>query len=112
MNRHIVFITLVSGILSAMFPQAMQGKDGEDVADPNDMDSVIIALTRFDVNDKIVDVNEQITDVNDQTLDVNLPTLELRYKIINNSSKDIWICDSVGFMKMSLRYSWKTTKPF
>ena len=92
MNRYILFITLMAGILSVMFQQSVLGQDGEDVADQNDVDSVIIALTRLDVNDLILDVNDQIPDV-------NVPALELRYKIINNSEQDVWICDSVGFIE-------------
>jgi hypothetical protein len=64
----------------------------KNVADQNDVDSVIIALTQLDVNDLILDTN-------DQTLDVNVPTLELRYKIINNSDQDVWICDSVEWIE-------------
>jgi hypothetical protein len=93
------------GVLSVIFSQSAYGQEGEDVADQNDVNSVIIALTRLDVNDlildvndQILDVNEQATDANDQALDVNIPTLELRYKIINNSSNDIWVCNSVGFI--------------
>ena len=99
MNRYILFIALVVGVLLVMFPQSSYGQDGEDVTDQNDVDSVIIALTRLDVNDLILDINDQIPDVNDQTLDVNIPTLTLKYKIINNSSEDIWVCDSVGFIE-------------
>ena len=56
-----------------MFPHSSCGQDGEDVTDQNDVDSVIIALTRLDVNDT---------------------TLELSYKIKNNTDNDVWICDS------------------
>ncbi len=96
----------MAGVLSAMFPQSARGQDGNDVADQNDVDSVIIALTRLDVNDIILDVNDQIPDVNDQTedpngetLNIEEPTLELRWKIKNNSDHDVWICDSVGFIE-------------
>ncbi len=51
MNRYVLFIVLITGVLLVMFPQSVQGQDGEDVADQNDVDSVIIALTHLDVND-------------------------------------------------------------
>ena len=75
MNRYIVFIALMTGVLFVMFPQTTQGWDGEDVTDQNDVNSVIIALTRLDVNDT---------------------NLELSYKIKNNTDHDVWICDSVN----------------
>jgi len=65
----------MAGVLSVMFPQSTRGQDVEDVADQNDLDSVIIALTRLDVNDT---------------------NLELSYKIKNNTDHDVWICDSVN----------------
>jgi hypothetical protein len=81
-----------------MFQQSVFGKDGDDVTDQNDVDSVIIALTRLDVNDLTLDVNDQISDVNDQFIDPNSealdtdePTLELRWKIKNNADQDFWI---------------------
>ena len=74
MNRYILFIALMVGVLSIMFTQSAFGQDGEDVADQNDVDSVIIALTRLDVNDT---------------------NLELSYKIKNNTDHDVWICDDV-----------------
>jgi hypothetical protein len=86
--------------------QANYGHDGDDVADQNDVDSVIIALTLLDVNDLTLDVNDQTTDANDQspdpnaeTLNIDEPTLELRWKIKNNSDHDIWVCDLVGFIE-------------
>ena len=106
MNRYILFIALMVGVLLVMFPQSSYGQDGEDVTDQNDVDSVLIALTRLDVNDLIVDVNEQIPDVNEQLPDPNSetfntaePTLELRWKIKNNFDQDVWICDSVGWVE-------------
>jgi hypothetical protein len=91
MNRMKCLITALSFcVLSAMFLQSSFGQDVNDVADQNDVDEVIIALTRLDVNDLILDANDQIPDA-------NVPTLELRYKIINNYDQDVWICDSVGF---------------
>ena len=75
MNRNIIFITLMAGILSLMFQPSAWGQDGEDVVDQNDVNSVTIALTRFDVNDT---------------------TLELSYKIKNNTDHDVWICDDVS----------------
>jgi len=96
----------MAGILLVMFPQSSYGQDGEDVSDQNDVDSIIIALTRLDVNDLILDVNDQIPDVNNQPLDPNgetlnivETTLELRWKIKNNSDQDVWVCDSVGFIE-------------
>ncbi len=75
MNRYILFVALMAGVLLVMFPQSSNGQDGEDVTDQNDVDSVIIALTRLDVNDT---------------------NLELSYKIKNNTDHDVWICDSVN----------------
>ena len=75
MNRYILFIALVVGVLLVMFPQSSYGQDGEDVTDQNDVDTVIIALTRLDVNDT---------------------KLELSYKIKNNTDHDVWICDNVS----------------
>ena len=75
MNRYILFNALMIGVLLVTFPQSSYGQDGEDFTDQNDVDSVIIALTRLDVNDT---------------------TLELSYKIKNNTDHDVWICDSVN----------------
>jgi len=75
MNRYILFIALMVSVLLVMFPQSLYGHDGEDVTDQNDVDSVIIAMTRLDVNDT---------------------NLELSYKIKNNTDHDVWICDSVS----------------
>ena len=74
MNRYILFIALMVGVLLVMFPQSSYGQDGEDVADQNDVDSVIIALTHLDVNDT---------------------NLELSWKIKNNTDHDVWICDDI-----------------
>jgi hypothetical protein len=77
MNRHILFIALVIGILSAMLPQSSYGRYGEEVADQNDVDNdvdtVIIELTHLDVNDT---------------------NFEMGWKIVNNTDHDVWICDS------------------
>ncbi len=101
-----VILTLSLFVLLARCPKAECGQDGGDLPDQNDVDSIVIALTRLDVNDLILDVNDQTTDANDQSLDPNdetlnidEPTLELRWKIKNNSDQDIWICDSVGFIE-------------
>ena len=75
MNRYILFIALVVGVLLVMFPQSSYGQDGDDVTDQNDVDPVTIALTHMDVNDT---------------------NLELSYKIKNNTDHDVWICDSVS----------------
>jgi hypothetical protein len=77
MNRNILFIALMAGVLLVMLPQSVLGQDGGDVADQNDVDSVIIALTRLDVNDT---------------------NLELSWKIKNNTDHDVWICDDVSVM--------------
>jgi len=74
MNRYILSIALIVGVLLVMFPHSSCGQDGEDVTDPNDEDSVIIALTSLDVNDT---------------------KLELSWKIKNNTDHDVWICDDV-----------------
>jgi hypothetical protein len=58
------------------------------------INAVIIALTRLDVNELILDVNNQALDVNDQTL-------ELAYRIMNRSSHDIWVCNSMDFIEDS-----------
>ena len=75
MNRHILFLAMMTGVLLVMLPQSVQGQVSEDVADQNDVNSVIIALTRLDVNDT---------------------KLDLSYKIKNNTDHDVWICDSVN----------------
>lgn len=74
MNRYILFIALMAGVLLVMFPQSSNGQDGEDVTDQNDVDSVIIALTHLDVNNT---------------------KLDLSYKIKNNTDHDVWICDDI-----------------
>ena len=74
MNRHILFLAMMTGVLLVMLPQSVQGQVSEDVADQNDVNSVIIALTRLDVNDT---------------------KLELSYKIKNNTDHDVWICDDI-----------------
>ena len=74
MNRCILFIALVAGVLSVMLPQSAFGRDGDDVADQNDIDSVIIALTHLDVNDT---------------------NLKVDYKIVNNTDHGIWLCDGL-----------------
>jgi len=75
MNRmKCLIMVLTFCILFAMFSQSACGQDGDGVADQNDVDSVIIALTRLDVNDT---------------------SLELGWKIINNTDHEVWICDSL-----------------
>ena len=77
MNRYLLFIALMAGILLAMFQQSSYGRYGEEIVDQNDVDndvdSVAITLTHLDVNDT---------------------NLELGFKIINNTDHDVWICDS------------------
>jgi len=75
MNRYILFLVLIAGVLSVIFPQPSYGQNGEDAADQNDVNSVTIALTHLDINDT---------------------KLELSYKIKNNTDHDVWICDSVN----------------
>lgn len=90
MSRSKSFIlTLALCALIGGYPRAQSGQDEGDLSDQNDVDSIVIALTRLDVNDLILDVNDQTLDVNDQTL-------ELRYKVKNDSDQDIWVCDGVG----------------
>jgi len=86
-----LILTLTVWISLVRCPEAAHGQDGGDLADQNDVDTVMIALTRLDVNDLILDVNDQALDVNDQTL-------ELRYRIINRSDHDVWICESVDYL--------------
>jgi len=89
-------LILVSGLILvlSLFPLLVRcplaecSQNGGDLTDQNDVDTVIIALTRLDVNDLILDVNDHTLDVNDQTL-------ELRYKIMNRSEHDIWICKDI-----------------
>jgi hypothetical protein len=80
MNRHILFTALMAGILSAMFQQLSYGRYGEEIADQNDVDSVI------DVDSVLIELTH---------LDVNDTNLELGFKIINNSDHDVWVCDDV-----------------
>jgi hypothetical protein len=87
-----LILTLTLCALIGGYPKAQSGQDNGDLPDQNDMDPILIALTRLDVNDLILDVNDQPLDVNDQTL-------ELRYKVKNDSDHDIWVCDSVGFIE-------------
>jgi len=88
----ILILTLALCALIGGYPQAQYGQDEGDLPDQNDVNPIVIALTRLDVNDLILDVNDQPLDVNDQTL-------ELRYKVKNDSDHDIWVCDSVGFIE-------------
>jgi len=70
-------------VLLITFPQSAREQDGEDVADQNDVDSVIIALTHLDVNDT---------------------NLELGLKIINNTDHDVWICNGYEYPDGSICY--------
>jgi len=79
--------------------QVTYGQDGNNLPDPNELETVMIALTRLDVNDLITDVDGRISDVNDQVLDVNDQTLEIRWKIKNNLDQDVWICNGVGWIE-------------
>jgi hypothetical protein len=78
MNRHILFIALVAGILSSMLQQSSYGRFGEDedIADQNDVGPVKIELTHLDVNDT---------------------NLEVGFKIINNTDHDVWICNGYEY---------------
>jgi hypothetical protein len=103
-----LILTLSLFVLLAKCPQAECGQDSGDLPDQNDVEPVMIALTRLDVNDyapdandQSVDVNDQILDVNEQGLDVNDQILELVYRIMNRSSHDIWVCNSMGFIEDS-----------
>ena len=80
MNRNILFIVLVTGLLSAMFQQLSYGRYGEEITDQNDVDSVI------DVNSVTITLTH---------LDVNDINLELGWKIKNNTDHDVWICDTI-----------------
>ena len=72
MNRYILFIALMTGLLLAMSPKGTFG----DVSANDQNSDVSITITKFQVNDQ---------------------TLELSWKIVNHSDHDVWICDSVGF---------------
>ena len=50
------------------------GRDGNDLADQNDLEAVMIVLTKLEVTDR---------------------TLELHYKIKNGSDHNVWVCDSL-----------------
>lgn len=83
-----LILTLTLCALIGGYQQVQYGQDEGDLQDQNDVDPIVIALTRLDVNDLILDVNDQPLDVNDQTL-------ELSYKIKNDSEHDIWICKDI-----------------
>jgi len=71
----ILILTLILCALLGGYPQAEYGQDGGDLADQNDVDTVMIALTKLAVNDT---------------------TLDLSYKIKNHSDHDIWICEDLN----------------
>ena len=83
-----LILALVVGISFVRYPKTAYAQEEDILPDQNDVEPVIIALTRLDVNDLILDANNLLLDVNDQTL-------ELRYKIINLSERDIWICKNI-----------------
>ena len=72
MNRYILFIVLMVGVLSVMCQKAAFG----DVSANEQDAAVTMTITKLQVNDQ---------------------TLELSWKIVNSSDHDVWICDSVGF---------------
>jgi len=83
MNRNkILILTLVLCVLIGGYPKAEYRQDNSDLPDQNDVETVMIALTHLDVNDQTPDVNDQ--------------TLELRYRIVNRSADDIWVCSDVS----------------
>jgi hypothetical protein len=99
MNKSVTLILALSLILTLTLctllvrhPEIVYAQDRDVLPDQNDVEQVLITLTRMDVNDLILDVNDQPLDVNDQTL-------ELRYKIMNNSQQDIWVCNGVGWVE-------------
>ena len=99
MNKPVTLFLALSLILAltvctslVRYQEAIYAQDGDVLPDQNDVEPVMIALTRLDVNDLIPDVKNQIPDINDQTL-------ELRYKIMNNSKQDIWVCNGVGWVE-------------
>jgi hypothetical protein len=87
-----LILILTVGISFVRYSRIVYGQDEDVLPDQNDVEQVLIALTRLDVNDLIFDVNDQSLDVNDQTL-------ELRYKIKNNSDQDVWVCSGVGWIE-------------
>jgi hypothetical protein len=70
MNRHILFIALMAGLLSTTCQKAASG----DVSADEQNSDVSLTITKFQVNDQ---------------------TLELSYKIKNDSGHDVWICDRI-----------------
>ena len=70
-----LILTLTVWISLVRCPEAAHGQDGGDLADQNDMDTVMIALTKLDVNDQ---------------------NLKLSYEIRNDSNHDIWICEDLN----------------
>lgn len=86
-----LILALVVGISFVRYPKTAYAQDEDILPDTNDIEPVMIALTRMDVNDLILDVNDQPLDVNDQTL-------ELRWKIKNTSDQDVWVCNGVGWI--------------
>ena len=71
MNRYIIFIALMAGLLLATFPKAACG---DVLANEQDSD-VSITITKFQLNDQ---------------------NLELSWKIVNSSDHDVWICESMS----------------
>lgn len=70
MNRYILFIAMMIGLLSSMYPKVVFG----DVSANEQNSDVSITITNFQVNDQ---------------------TLELGWKIVNSSDHDVWICDNI-----------------
>lgn len=73
-----LILTLTAWISLVRCPEAAHGQDSEDLPDKNDVETVMIALTRLDVNDQTPDVNDR--------------ALKLRWRIMNDFEHDIWIC--------------------
>ncbi len=76
-----LILILTVWISLARCPQAVHGQDGIDLPDQNDVKTVMIALTRLDVNDQTPDVNDR--------------ALKLRWRIMNDFEHDIWICKEI-----------------
>ncbi len=70
MNKPVTLILTLSLILALTvwisffrYPETAYAQDGDVLPDQNDVEPVIMALTRLDVNDLILDVNDQIPDI-------------------------------------------------
>lgn len=70
MSRYILFIAMIIGLLSSMYPKVVFG----DVSANEHNSDVSMTITSFQVNDQ---------------------DLELGWKITNSSDHDVWICDNI-----------------